>query len=139
MFRTEELVYPGIPMEEVDRFLKPDYEIRVVDDQPQAVEDGRPNLTLTYEDEFIPNADIKPEVLDKRRTSVAGAISRVIMPEAVVEGELEPEVVRYRANILIEKPGFLGRLIARVKNEQPTAKAYASIILGERGSDGTLK
>lgn len=130
LLRTEELVYPNLPLEDVDRFLEPEYDIVIFDQQPQKVEEERHNLPLSANDEFIPNANPELKRLDSRRTAAVGMVSRIVMPEVITDAE--PDVVAYPARIIITKPGILGRLIAKMKNEEPMAKVDAAIIIGKK-------
>jgi hypothetical protein len=110
---TDERLYTGVPLEEADQLL-----------------DGQP-MTVIADDAFIPEGPIRTS---GRTISARGIMSEIVDRED--DNDEAYDVVERQANVIVVNPSWIGRVIARVRRQEPTAKVYASVKMGERMVDG---
>lgn len=113
---TDERLYTNVALEDADHLL-----------------DGQP-MTVSADDVFIPEGAIRTS---GRTISVKGIMSEIIDRED--GGDDVYDVVERQASVIVVNPNWIARTIARVRRQEPTAKVYASVKMGERMVDGGEK
>lgn len=110
---TDERLYINVALEDADQLL-----------------DGQP-MTVSTDDAFIPEGPIRTS---GRTISVRGIMSEIV--ERDEGGDEVYDVVERPASVIVVNPSWIGRVIARARRQEPTAKVYASVKMGERMVDG---
>ncbi len=110
---TDERIYPGVPLDEVDQ-----------------LNDGQP-MNLTADHAFIPEGHIRT---GRRTISVSGIMSEIVDRDE--GGDEVYDVVERQATIHVVSPSWIGRALARARGNDPAARVYAAVKMGERMVDG---
>lgn len=113
---TDERLYTNVPLEETDQLL-----------------DGQP-MTVSADDSFIPEGPIQTK---GRTISVRGIMSEIVDREG--DGDDVYDIVERQANVIVVNPGWIARTLARARRQEPAAKVYASVKMGEHMVDGGEK
>ncbi len=106
---TDERIYTRVPLEETSQLL-----------------DGQP-MNVSADDAFIPEGVIRT---GRRTISVTGIMSEIVDRED--GGDDVYDVIERPASVHVVHPHWIARAIARARGQEPSARVFASVKIGEK-------